>query len=112
LALDALRVLRHVRGSVVAEAAWTDVSFGRQVESVRRHLAPIRSRSGLAASFGREAFHVHRGQDVGPDGTPAASPSPPGPVRFAYALRWLELGDGQARPAWTDLPYRKTLSTR
>ncbi len=112
LALDAVRVMRHMRGSLAAEAAWADVSFGRQVESIRRQLAPIRSRSGLAASFDREAFHIRRQVGLSPDveGLPAATP--PGPVRLAYALRWLELGDGQARPAWTDLAYRKTFSTR
>jgi hypothetical protein len=112
LALDALRVMRHLRGSVPGEPAWEDVSFGRQVESIRRQLAPIRSRTGLAASFGREAFHVRRGQDIGPDAATAAAAPSPGPVRLAYALRWLELGDGQTRPAWTALFYRKTLSTR
>ncbi len=104
--------MRHIRGSATTEAAWGDVTFGRQVEVVRRQLAPIRSRSSLAASFGREAFHVRRQVGLSPDveGMPAATP--PGPVRLAYALRWLELGDGQARPAWTALSYRKTLSTR
>jgi hypothetical protein len=24
-----------------------------------------------------------------------------GPVRLAYTVRWLELGDGAARPGWT-----------
>jgi hypothetical protein len=64
--------------------------FGREVELVRRHLAPIRSRVVLAASFGREAFHV---DSAGP-------PEVAGPVTVAYAIRWLELGDGQERPRW------------
>ena len=68
---------------------WRPV-FAREVDLVRLHLAPIRSRSGLAASFGREAFHV----DVASDGGNS------GPVTAAYAIRWLELGDGIARPAW------------
>ena len=111
LALDALHVLRHLRGSVVAEVAWSDVSFGRQVEAIRRQLAPIRSRSGLAASFGREAFHVRRaGMNLDDGHSPEVAA--PGPVRLAYALRWLELGDGRPRPPWSELPYRTMLSTR
>lgn len=110
LALDALHVLRHLRGSVVTEAVWSDASFGRQVEAIRRQLAPIRSRSGLAASFGREAFHVRRG-GTSPDDIHATAGTP-GPVRLAYALRWLELGDGRPRPPWPELPYRTMSSTR
>ena len=30
------------------------------------------------------------------------SPSDPGPVRVAYAIRWLELGDERIRPRWED----------
>jgi hypothetical protein len=26
--------------------------------------------------------------------------TPPGPVRVAYAIRWLELGDERLRPSW------------
>ena len=29
-------------------------------------------------------------------------PEPPGPVRVAYAIRWLELGDNRIRPSWED----------
>jgi hypothetical protein len=111
LALDALHLLRHLRGTIAAGPAWSDVSFGRQVEAVRRQLAPIRSRAGLAASFGREAFHVRRASTDAIDGS-APAMATPGPVRLAYALRWLELGDGQPRPAWSEMPYRKALSTR
>ncbi len=64
--------------------------FAREVDLVRLHLAPIRSRLGLAASFGREAFHT----DVGSAGVAD------GPVTAAYAIRWLELGDGIARGPW------------
>jgi hypothetical protein len=47
----------------------------------------------LLSSFAREAsIAVTRG--VVESGLPA------GPVRVAYAIRWLELGDGRARPAW------------
>jgi hypothetical protein len=65
-------------------------SFGREVELIRTHLAPIRSRQVLAASFGREAFH----------GDPSGSGELESPVAAAYAIRWLELGDGEARPRW------------
>jgi hypothetical protein len=53
----------------------------------------------LAASFGREAFHVPILRDR--DGTDERGLE--SAVRVAYALRWLELGDGHERPAWTDL---------
>ena len=96
LALDALHVLRLVRGTVAADAAWADPTFVRCVESVRRELAPIHSRSALAASFAREAFHIRR-PVLTPDGSPTG---PMSPVRLAYAIRWLELGDGEARPSW------------
>ena len=59
----------------------------------RGQLAPIRSRAALLASYLREAsISVTRGAvELG---------LPVGPVRVAYAIRWLELGDGRARPAW------------
>ncbi|MFP5341343.1 MAG: hypothetical protein ACLGIJ_00250 [Candidatus Limnocylindria bacterium] len=60
----------------------------REIEAVRRHLAPFRSRAALARSYAREAFHV----------LPGPADDEPGAVRLAYALRWLELGpsDGHA----------------
>jgi len=67
--------------------------FAREVELVRAHLGPIRSRALLASSFGREAFHGH----AAPGSVVALGGSA---VRVAYALRWLELGDGEARDAW------------
>jgi hypothetical protein len=66
--------------------------FGRQVDLVRLHLAPIRSRAGLAASFGREAFHA----ELDRDGVDVDA----GSVTAAYAIRWLELGNGVRRPPW------------
>ena len=63
----------------------------REVGLVRAHLAPIRSRAGLAASFSREAFHAVPA-DEGGEAT--------GAVRVAYALRWLELRSGHAWPSW------------
>ena len=63
--------------------------------SSRCHLAPLRNRRSLAASFGREAF-----QTLDLD---RARPRPLGPIRAAYAIRWLELGTGAALPAWSRL---------
>ena len=58
----------------------------REVALIRAHLAPIRSRAGLAASFSREAFHTVPADEIGES---------PGAVRVAYALRWLELSSGR-----------------
>ena len=74
---------------------WGDASFAREVELIRCHLAPLRNRRGLTASFGREAF-----QALDLD---RARPRPLGPIRAAYAIRWLELGGGAALPAWSSL---------
>ncbi len=65
------------------------------MELVRRHLAPLRDRRSLTSSFGREAF-----QTLGADGT--GQPHL-GPIRAAYAIRWLELGNGASLPAWSRL---------
>lgn len=84
LARLALRVL-HVRRDLAGPPpAWDRPGFRREVELVRTHLRPLRTRAALAASFGREAFAL-AGEEV----DPAALP---GPVGVAYALRWLELG--------------------
>jgi hypothetical protein len=94
LALDAMRVSRALRDPARRPARWTQPSFGAQVELVRRHLAPVQSRRSLAASFGREAFHV---------APTAAERDDPNPIRLAYALRWLELGNGIAEGSWATL---------
>ena len=90
LALVALATLRRARRADGRPARWAAPVFAREVDLVRLHLAPIRSRLGLAASFGREAFHA----DIAADG-----PND-GPVTAAYAIRWLELGDGIGRGPW------------
>ena len=92
LAGDALAILRLVRGAGRPPAIWSTVPFGREVELVRAHLRPIRTRAALSASFGHEAFHL------APEAVAAARSV--GPVRVAYAIRWLELGDGNPREAW------------
>ncbi len=93
LTLVALATLRRARRADGRPARWAGSVFGRDVDLVRLHLAPIRSRVGLAASFGREAFHA----DIDRDGADIDT----GPVSAAYAIRWLELGDGIRRPAWS-----------
>ena len=76
-------------------ARWTSHSFSVEVDRTRAQLAPIRSRAGLVNSFTREASIA-----VTRTSGPASPDLPGGPVRVAYAIRWLELGDGRARPAW------------
>ena len=77
-------------------ARWTTFQFGREVDRTRGQLAPIESRAALLASYLREAsISVTRGAvELG---------LPAGPVRVAYAIRWLELGDGRPRPAWASV---------
>jgi hypothetical protein len=94
LALDALRVTRALRDPARRPARWAQPGFGQQVEIVRRHLAPVRTRRSLAASFSREAFHVVPTRTARDDTSP---------IRLAYALRWMELGDGATGPSWTTL---------
>jgi len=91
LAAEALRLRRRLADPAALPAAWSDRAFVREVTLVRAHLAPIRSRAGLAASFSREAFHAVPADEVG---------VAPGAVRVAYALRWLELGSGRDWPSW------------
>jgi hypothetical protein len=72
---------------------WTTYPFGQEVDRTRAQLGPIRSRAALLASYSREAsIAVTRGA--------LETGLPSGPVRVAYAIRWLELGDGRPRPAW------------
>jgi hypothetical protein len=94
LALDALRLLRRLRRTANRPADWSAPAFGQEVESIRRQLAPVGSRATLAASYAREAFHVRAEPPA------ALHADEAGPVRLAYALRWLELGDGATGPAW------------
>lgn len=95
LALDALRLRRGLRDPLRRPEPWADVAFAREVELIRCHLAPLRNRRSLTASFAREAF-----QRLAFDPPPTA---PLGPIRAAYAIRWLELGSGARLPSWTRL---------
>jgi hypothetical protein len=96
LALDAFRLRRTLHDHSRDADTWGEPAFAREVEVVRGQLAPIRSRRGLAASFAREAC-----QTGGLDGSRSSVPLRP--LRVAYAVRWLELGDGVARAGWIEL---------
>jgi hypothetical protein len=95
LALDAVRLRRGLRDRLHRPEPWDDAAFAREVELVRCHLAPLRNRRSLTASFGREAF-----QSLEPERAPVV---PLGPTRTAYAIRWLELGSGASLPSWHHL---------
>jgi len=95
LALDALRVLRHLRDHPRDAGSWGEPAFAREVDAIRRQLGPIRSQVSLSSSFEREAGALTAG--------PARSRAGAGrfdAVRAAYAVRWAELGDGRPRPPW------------
>ena len=96
LALDALMVTRTLRDHPRDADPWGEPAFAREVDLIRSQLMPIRSRRGLAASFQREAF---QSQELAGPREPATMRA----VRVAYALRWLELGDGVLRWGWTGL---------
>ena len=87
LTRDAVRVLLAGCGMVVPDT-WLRPGFAARVDRIRRELAPIASRTTLAASFAREAMH-----------STTSSPTSHA-VRAAYALRWLELADSVLLPAW------------
>jgi hypothetical protein len=82
LALDARYLVSLLSQPARQPWRWSTSAFAREVDLVRSHLRPIRSRAALAASFGREAFHIRAVPDSGI--TMSA-------VRVAYATRWLEL---------------------
>ena len=102
---EASRDLARIALDVVVRAVdptslprrWSTLAFAREVAAVRAQLAPIRSRRSLAESFGREAA-------IAATLTPPTidPPQPPGAVRVAYAIRWLELGDDRVRPSWAE----------
>jgi hypothetical protein len=95
LARIALDIVVRAIDPATLPRRWSTSAFAREVATVRAQLAPIQSRRGLAESFGREAA-------IAATTTPATIvlPEPPGPVRVAYAIRWLELGDERIRPSW------------
>jgi hypothetical protein len=94
LALDALRLARLLRDPSRRPPRWAQPGFAEEVEQIRRHLAPVRTRRTLASSYGREAFHL---------APPRGDDADAAPIRLAYALRWLELRDGATGPSWQAL---------
>jgi hypothetical protein len=97
LARIALEVVVRAVDPASLPRRWSTPAFAREVAAVRTQLAPIRSRDSLAESFGREASIA--ATVIPPTFDP---PQPPGPVRVAYAIRWLELGDDRLRPTWAE----------
>ena len=96
LARVALDLVVRTAQPVDAPARWLTPAFAAEVDRTRAQLAPIRTREALIASFRREAsVSATRGDPR--DGRPA------GPVRIAYAIRWLELGDERGRPPWASI---------
>ncbi len=91
LASEAIRLLRVGGDPARRPARWSQPAFRREIELVHAHLAPLRSRKALAASYGREAFHLT---------LHATARDDPGAVRLAYALRWVELGGGDPGAIW------------
>jgi hypothetical protein len=97
LARLALDVVVRTSEPVTVPQRWRTVPFGSEVDRTRAQLGPIRSRESLATSYAREAS-IAATRPATVDGFSA--PATPGPVRVAYAVRWLELGDGRSRPSW------------
>ena len=96
LARLALDLVVRTADPIDAPRRWTTPAFAAEVDRTRAQLAPIRTRDALLASFRREATISATRGNAG-DGRPA------GPVRVAYAIRWLELGDGRGRPVWASI---------
>ena len=90
LGQDVRRLADGIADPIGCPVAWTTATFARDVERVRAHLGPVRSRAALVSSYAREACH----RTTQPDDRSA--------VGIAYAIRWLELGDSRPRPQWRD----------
>jgi hypothetical protein len=101
LALDALAIVRTLRDHPRDAGPWGEPALAWEVDAVRRQLLPIASRRALASSYAREAFQAVTGTAAGRSPSRPADPGAIGPVRLAYAVRWLELGDGAPRPGWS-----------
>lgn len=97
LARLALDVVVRTAEPACLPRRWSTAAFGREVDRTRTQLAPIHSRDGLIASFSRE------GSIAVTTLAPLSPTEPPGPVRVAYAIRWLELGDDRLRGPWSAL---------
>jgi hypothetical protein len=110
LASLALDVAVRTSPPLTVLAGWTTPAFAREVDRTRAQLGPIRTRDALAMSFSREAVVAvtRRWAVTSPAAAvmrprPAGAAGSPGPVRVAYAIRWLELGDGRGRPDWVSI---------
>lgn len=79
---------------------WRAPGFARQVDLVRAHLWPIRSQESLAHSYAREHFHI---QATGSATLDARALLRRSATEVAYALRWLELADGDSRGPWLSI---------
>ena len=106
LALDALAIVRTLRDRPRDAGPWGEPAFAWEVDRIRRQLAPIASRRALASSYAREAFRNSAaagiaGLTTGQSARRLGDPDAIGAVRFAYTVRWLELGDGAPRPGWS-----------
>ena len=100
LARLALDVVVRTSEPVDLPRRWKGVPFAREVDRTRAQLAPIQTRHSLVGSFAREASIAATRWDAGAAVDGSAPVQAPGPVRVAYAIRWLELGDGRPRPSW------------
>jgi hypothetical protein len=76
LGAAALVVLRARQGRIAVPRVLHEPESRRAVLAVAADLRPIRTRAALLESYAREAVHTE-------------------PVRFGYALAWLDLGHGQ-----------------
>jgi hypothetical protein len=94
---DLARLVRRLHDHPRDAGLWGEPAFAREVDRVRRQLAPIVSRRALASSFAREAFRTAGASAAGAIREAGSI----GPVHCAYAVRWLELGDGAPRPGWS-----------
>ena len=106
LALDALAIVRTLRDHPRDAGPWGEPALAWEVDRIRRQLAPIATRRALASSYAREAFRNLTGSGIaglsaGPSAGRLRDPGVIGPVRLAYTVRWLELGDGAPRPGWS-----------
>ena len=103
---DLARIVRGLRDHPRDAGLWGEPAFAWEVDRIRHQLAPIATRRALASSYAREAFRNLTGSgNAGPPPGSSAGrlrdPGAIGPVRFAYTIRWLELGDGAPRPGWS-----------
>lgn len=78
---------------------WRAPGFARQVDLVRAHLRPIRSRESLSLSYSREHFHIN---PVGAQPVPLSLLTRSA-TDVAYAHRWLELGGEGGEGPWVTL---------